>query len=211
MEGLEVMKGQKKAAYVSIALDIANKILNGEFREKQKISGRSTLASMYNVSPETIRRAIVLLEDMDVVNSSRGSGIDVISKSAAEKFIEKNKSSRYISSIKDEIRDLMQQKKKIDEQIQESFDTIFDYIERFKSDTPYTFIEIKVTADSKKIGKKINEVRLWQTTGTTMVAYRRKGETVISPGPDYVFEEGDTIVVIGSNNVYEKVYEFLYS
>ena len=142
------MKGQKKAAYVSIALDIANKILNGEFREKQKISGRSTLASMYNVSPETIRRAIVLLEDMDVVNSSRGSGIDVISKSAAEKFIEKNKSSRYISSIKDEIRDLMQQKKKIDEQIQESFDTIFDYIERFKSDTPYTFIEIKVTADS---------------------------------------------------------------
>ena len=205
------MKGQKKAAYVSIALDIANKILNGEFREKQKISGRSTLASMYNVSPETIRRAIVLLEDMDVVNSSRGSGIDVISKSAAEKFIEKNKSSRYISSIKDEIRDLMQQKKKIDEQIQESFDTIFDYIERFKSDTPYTFIEIKVTADSKKIGKKINEVRLWQTTGTTIVAYRRKGETVISPGPDYVFEEGDTIVVIGSNNVYEKVYEFLYS
>ena len=205
------MKGQKKAAYVSIALDIANKILNGEFREKQKISGRSTLASMYNVSPETIRRAIVLLEDMDVVNSSRGSGIDVISKSAAEKFIEKNKSSRYISSIKDEIRDLMQQKKKIDEQIQESFDTIFDYIERFKSDTPYTFIEIKVTSDSKKIGKKINEVRLWQTTGTTMVAYRRKGETVISPGPDYVFEEGDTIVVIGSNNVYEKVYEFLYS
>ena len=205
------MKGQKKAAYVFIVLDIAKKILNGEFREKQKISGRSTLASMYNVSPETIRRAIVLLEDMDVVNSSRGSGIDVISKSAAEKFIEKNKSSRYISSIKDEIRDLMQQKKKIDEQIQESFDTIFDYIERFKSDTPYTFIEIKVTADSKKIGKKINEVRLWQTTGTTMVAYRRKGETVISPGPDYVFEEGDTIVVIGSNNVYEKVYEFLYS
>ncbi len=205
------MKGQKKAAYVSIALDIANKILNGEFREKQKISGRSTLASMYNVSPETIRRAIVLLEEMDVVNSNRGSGIDVISKTAAEKFIEKHKSSMYISSIKDDIKDLMLQKKKIDEQIQISFDTIFDYTDRFKSDSPYTFIEIKVTADSKKIGKKINEVRLWQITGTTMVAYRRNSETVISPGPDYVFEEGDTIVVIGSNNVYEKVYEFLYA
>ena len=101
--------------------------------------------------------------------------------------------------------------KKIDEQIQVSFDTIFDYTDRFKSDSPYTFIEIKVTADSKKIGKKINEVRLWQITGTTMVAYRRNSETVISPGPDYVFEEGDTIVVIGSNNVYEKVYEFLYA
>ncbi len=204
------MKGQKKAAYVSIALDIANKILNGEFKEEQKISGRSTLASMYNVSPETIRRAVVLLEEMKVVSSSRGSGIDVISKSAAEKFIEKHKSSQYISSIRDDIDDLLEQKKKLDDQIQQSFETIFDYLDRFKSDTPYTFIEIKVTDKSKLIGRRINEVRFWQSTGTTMVAYRRHGRTEISPGPDYVFEHGDTIVVIGSNNVYEKVYEFLY-
>ena len=205
------MKGQKKAAYVSIALDIANKILNGEFKEEQKISGRSTLASMYNVSPETIRRAVVLLEEMKVVSSSRGSGIDILSKSAAEKFIEKNKSSQYISSIRDDIDELLEQKKKIDEQIQQSFETIFDYLDRFKSDTPYTFIEIKITDKSKLIGRKINEVRFWQSTGATMVAYRRQGSTTISPGPEYVFEHGDTIVVIGSSNVHEKVYEFLYN
>ena len=33
----------------------------------KKLSGRSTLASLYNVSPETIRRSIALLKDMDVV------------------------------------------------------------------------------------------------------------------------------------------------
>ncbi|MBP2026864.1 K+/H+ antiporter YhaU regulatory subunit KhtT [Acetoanaerobium pronyense] len=204
------MKGHKKAAYLSIALDIANKILQGEFKEDEKISGRSTLASMYNVSPETIRRAVSLLEEMDVVNSNRGSGIDILSKSSAEKFIEKNKSSEYISTIKDDIMNLMEQKKKIDEQIQESFEKITDYMERFKKDTPYTFIEIKINSRAKTLGKKIIDMRFWQSTGATIVAYRRDGNLIISPGPEYVFTEGDTIVVIGANNVYDKVYDFLY-
>lgn len=204
------MKGHKKAAYLSIALDIANKILQGEFKEDEKISGRSTLASMYNVSPETIRRAVSLLEEMDVVNSNRGSGIDILSKSSAEKFIEKNKSSEYISTIKDDIMNLMEQKKKIDEQIQESFEKITDYMDRFKKDTPYTFIEIKINSMAKTLGKKIIDMRFWQSTGATIVAYRRDGNLIISPGPEYVFTEGDTIVVIGANNVYDKVYDFLY-
>lgn len=204
------MKGHKKAAYLSIALDIANKILQGEFKEDEKISGRSTLASMYNVSPETIRRAVSLLEEMDVVNSNRGSGIDILSKSSAEKFIEKNKSKEYISTIKDDIVNLMEQKKKIDEQIQESFEKITDYMDRFKKDTPYTFIEIKINPMAKTLGKKIIDMRFWQSTGATIVAYRRDGNLIISPGPEYVFTEGDTIVVIGANNVYDKVYEFLY-
>jgi len=204
------MKGHKKAAYLSIALDIANKILQGEFKEDEKISGRSTLASMYNVSPETIRRAVSLLEEMDVVNSNRGSGIEILSKSSAEKFIEKNKSSEYISTIKDDIMNLMEQKKKIDEQIQESFEKITDYMDRFKKDTPYTFIEIKINSMAKTLGKKIIDMRFWQSTGATIVAYRRDGNLIISPGPEYVFTEGDTIVVIGANNVYDKVYDFLY-
>lgn len=204
------MKGQKKAVYVSIALDIANKILNGEFRERQRISGRSTLASMYNVSPETIRRAIVLLEEIGVVDSNQGSGVRVLSKINAEKFIEKNKTTEYISELKEEIQELMNQQKHIDEQIQDRFETIFDYMDRFKSDTPYTFVEIKITAKAKAIGKKINEVRFWQSTGATMIAYRRKQEVIVSPGPDYIFTEGDTIVAIGGSNLYERLYEFLY-
>ncbi|MCS4479840.1 hypothetical protein JTS97_10695 [Clostridium botulinum] len=43
-----------------------------------------------------------------------------------------------------------------------------------------------------------------------MVAYRRGKEIIISPGPNYIFTEGDIIVVIGTHNVYKKVYNFLY-
>ena len=56
------MRKDSNPVYKNIALDIANKIINGEFKVGEKISGRSTLAGVYNVSPETIRRAIALLE-----------------------------------------------------------------------------------------------------------------------------------------------------
>lgn len=94
---------QGGAVYKNIALDVANKIVLGDFKIDEKISGRSTLASMYNVSPETIRRAIALLEEMNVVSSTRGSGIDILSLSAAEKFIEKYKDTEYVSTVKENI------------------------------------------------------------------------------------------------------------
>ncbi len=53
--------------YIKIAIDIAQRIYNNEFKVGEKIRGRSTLSSKYNVSPETIRRAVSLLKDMQVV------------------------------------------------------------------------------------------------------------------------------------------------
>ena len=44
-------------AYLKIALDIASRIVNGDFIEGKKLSGRSTLVGIYNVSPyKTIYR-----------------------------------------------------------------------------------------------------------------------------------------------------------
>lgn len=202
---------QGGAVYKNIALDVANKIVLGDFKADEKISGRSTLASMYNVSPETIRRAIALLEEMNVVSSTRGSGIEILSVSAAEKFIEKNRDTEYLSTVKENIFRLIEKKKELDDEIQLNFDKILDFIDRFKNITPFTLIEIEVNDQCKIIGKKINEIRFWQATGATMVAYRRGEKIMISPGPDYVFKAGDTIVVIGSSNVYDKVYNFIYN
>ena len=202
---------QGGAVYKNIALDVANKIVLGDFKIDEKISGRSTLASMYNVSPETIRRAIALLEEMNVVSSTRGSGIEILSVSSAEKFIEKYKDTEYVSTVKENIFRLIEKKKQLDDEIQVNFEKILDFIDRFKNITPFTLIEIEVNEECRVIGKKINEIRFWQATGATMVAYRRGEKIVISPGPDYVFEAGDTIVVIGSSNVYDSVYNFIYN
>ena len=78
-------------AYLKIAIDIASRIVNGGFLEGEKLSGRSTLVSIYNVSPETIRRAIALLRDMNVVEVEEKSGIRICSRDNALKFLEQFK------------------------------------------------------------------------------------------------------------------------
>ena len=65
------------AVYLTIAIDIANKIINGDFNRGDKISGRSLLASRYNVSPETIRKAIAILKEANVVDVSQGKEVTI--------------------------------------------------------------------------------------------------------------------------------------
>lgn len=201
---------EHKPIYKKIAIDIANKIVKGDIKEKEKISGRSVLASMYNVSPETIRRAVAQLQEADVVKVAQGSGIEVLSISAAERFITKNKDNEYLISIKENVRELLEQHRKLDEQIEKSIEQLADYVERFQNISPFTLIEIEINEKCKMLGKHIFETRFWQHTSATIVAYRRGGEIIVSPGPDYVFLEGDIIVVTGIKDVYDRVYNYIY-
>ena len=72
------MAGDRKTGapvYQQIAIDLATKISNGKFRPGERISGRSTMAGHYNVSPETIRRAVSILEDAGVVAARPRRGL----------------------------------------------------------------------------------------------------------------------------------------
>jgi DNA-binding GntR family transcriptional regulator len=65
--------------YRQIAMDVASKIANGYYLEGQKLYARSSLASQYNVSAETARRAISILSNMRIVDTAKGSGVIVLS------------------------------------------------------------------------------------------------------------------------------------
>jgi len=58
----------KMASYQKIALSIAQDIVDGKYAVGEKLSGRSTLASRYKVSSETIRKAMAVLQDVQVVS-----------------------------------------------------------------------------------------------------------------------------------------------
>lgn len=195
--------------YQKIALDIANAIYKGNIKEGQKLHGRSTLAGKYNVSPETIRRAIKLLEDVEVVESSRGSGITVLSKENAFVYINKFQNIESIGYHKKRIIALTNQKKEIDQQIMESIGKIIDYSGTLSNISPITPLEIEIPAGSKIIGESIEDVKFWQYTGSTIVGIKRKGEIILSPGPYATFEEEDILVVIGAPEVYDAVRLFL--
>jgi K+/H+ antiporter YhaU regulatory subunit KhtT len=195
--------------YQEIALDIANMIYKENFKEGDRLHGRSTLAGIYNVSPETIRRAIKLLEDVDVVKSYRGSGITILSKDKAFKYINKFKNIESVASHKATLANLIEQQKELNSEIEATIDKIVDYASRYSNTTAITPYEIEVTEKCTFIGKSIGGVSFWQHTGGTIVGIRRDNDTILSPGPYSTFELGDVLLVIGEEKVYNAVKMFL--
>jgi len=192
------------AIYRSIALDIAQRIINGEFPEGMKLSGRSLLASQYNVSPETIRKAINLLKEQNIVSVSQGKEIAILSIEKSYHFIEHCKSSDSVYSLRQDAESLLKQKREMDKHLEEILKDIINYSDRLRNLTPYNPVEIEVSAISHVISKKISDIKLWQHTGATIVAIRRGTEIIISPGPHAIIAAYDRIVVVGDRNVLER-------
>ena len=122
--------------YQKIALDLANKIHTGDIKEGSTLYGRSILAGKYNVSPETIRRAIKLLEDIDIVESIKGKGVTVLSSDNALSFIKKYEDITNISSYKSNLYRLLENKAKIDNDIILTLNKILDYSDRLEVINP---------------------------------------------------------------------------
>jgi K+/H+ antiporter YhaU regulatory subunit KhtT len=195
--------------YRKIAIDVAGRICRGEFKEGERISGRSTLAGEYNVSPETIRRAVFLLEDMQVVASNPGSGIFIHSKQNAYAFIQRFQNKESISSLKADVKKLLIQKQQIETEIETILDKIIDYADRLKNTNPISPLEIEIDDTSHLIGKTVTDTKFWQNTGATIIGIRRSGRMILSPGPYIGFEKGDSILVVGEMGVLERIKNFM--
>jgi len=198
-----------KPIYQQISIDLANRIAKGEFVVGTKIHGRSTLAGEYHVSPETIRRAVILLEDMKIVEVAQGSGIIVKSKDEAFKFIEKFKNKDSMASVKKDIEKVLNEKTKLEEQLTTYVNKLIDYSQRFKNSNPFAPIEIGIPKDSKLVGKTIAEVNFWQNTGATIIGIRRDDFLILSPGPYATFMEDDVYIMVGEESTYERVKTFI--
>jgi len=198
-----------KPIYQKIAIDITNRIISGDLPIGEKLYGRSSLASQYNVSPETVRRAITLLSDMDIVNVTKGSGIVVNSVDNCLKFIDKFKDIDSMSSLKKHIIDLLEKKKELDKNIENSVGELIDYSSRFRNRNPFIPFEFEIHSQMSVIGKSISETKFWQNTGATIIGIRRNEELTLSPGPQTVFEDKDIIVAICDEHSYYKIKSFL--
>ncbi|WP_042455722.1 TrkA C-terminal domain-containing protein [Neobacillus dielmonensis] len=195
--------------YERIAIDIANRINDGEFKIGDKIHGRSTLASEYKVSPETIRRAIKILEDVEIVQSSKGSGILISSKENAFKYISRFSNLASIKDLEKEIYSIMGERNKLDEQLFDALRKIMDYSGKLRHTNPLAPIEVEIHRGCAHIGKTVSEVKFWQNTGGTVIGIKRNGELIISPGPYVLILEGDVFLVIGDEKSYDRVVHFL--
>ena len=195
--------------YSRIALDIATKIARGEFSEGQRISGRSLTSIKYGVSPETVRRAFRLLSDMEILDVRQNSGAIVLSKANAAKYIKQFDNHLDLRTLKKQMKALVAERDKLNVRIMELTERITDMSERFFTSDPLRSFEFEIPANSPILGKTIADSMFWQNTGATIVALRRNGKIIPSPGPYAVFMPNDVIIVSGDFEVSDRVNQVL--
>lgn len=185
--------------YLQIALDIARRIAKGELPEGQRVYGRSVMASEYNVSPETIRRALRLLSDMKVVEVKPQSGVVVLSADSARRYIENFEESADVRALRQQLKDLLAEYADLSRRLSDTVTALVKSRDTFAAaGEPLPNYEVPVPKDSPLIGRSIGELKFWQSTGGTIVAIRRGQTVILSPGPYAQLYGGDVIVLVGS-------------
>lgn len=196
--------------YQRIALEIASRIASGEYEEGQKVSGRSSIAGQYGVSPETARRAFSVLSDNGIVDPWKGSGMFIKSRRNAEKYVEQFSVQSSIEHIKESINEIINRQKAEMNELNEKLTQLIRMTEHYRSTNPLMPSSVRITEECRFIGYTANDMKLWQYTGATMVAIRRDGELIMSPGPDVVIKEGDRLYFISNDLSNNNIIEYLY-
>ena len=188
----------KTAIYSKVAYDLAARIAAGELPEGAGFSGRSLMGTTYHVSQETIRRAMNILADMEIIEIRPNRGAKVISREKATEFLEKYHVGQEMHNLKAELQSLRAQRLAIDERIGELMAEILDLNERFEKSNPLRNYEFLIEDSSPLAGISIRDCEFRSHTGALIVAIKRGEQIFLSPDPDMVFQGGDTVVTAGS-------------
>ncbi|MBE6061784.1 MAG: GntR family transcriptional regulator [Clostridium sulfidigenes] len=196
--------------YQQIAADVAAKIVDGHYKVGDKIYARSSLASQYGVSSETARRAICVLSDLNIVDTSKGSGVTIKSYENAIKFVKQHDDINTISNLKQDIIDSVDRQKKEIKFLYGCLSDLIDKTDRLRSVNPFTPFQVEITCATPYINKSASDINFWHNTSATIIAIRRNDSLLMSPGPYAVFQENDIFYFVGDENCIERVKKYLY-
>jgi len=197
--------------YEQIAIEVARRIVDGELAEGERVSGRSSVSSKYHVSPETARRAFCILAEHEVVTAEKGSGMRVRARENAAAFLRGIAERKDIETVKRAVEESIERQKQEMERLNTSLADLITATEHYRAMNPLAPFMIRITRACRFIGRTIREVQLWQQTGATLVAVRRDGELLLSPGPYATFREGDVIYFVAQDLSDRRIREYLYA
>ena len=200
---------ERPPIYSQVAYDIAAKIMEGELQEGQRFTGRSLMGPQYGVSPETIRRALRLLSDMGIIQVQQNVGSVVLSRRRAAEYVEQYQAGKDLMGLKLQLKELVARRDRLNGEINDTFRRITDLEERFQHSDRLRTYEFPIPGDGQAAGQSIGRLQFRQRTGATVVAVRRAGEILLSPGPELVLEAGDILVVACAVAGIEKVSDLL--
>ena len=192
--------------YTRIAISLAERIASGQLKEGDKISGRSKLSPEYNVSPETIRRALRLLADMKVVEVKEQSGVYVLSADNARRYLRNFEEKTDMRSKQQQLKQLLARQELLNHQMAALCRDILDETSQTPDSLPN--YSCRVPDHWPDSGVTIGALRFWQATGATIVAIRRNLSYIVSPGPYTELYAGDTVIFVGDAKAREAVSHF---
>ena len=199
----------KQPKYQTIAEDIAAKICEKKYIVGEKIYARSSLASQYGVSAETARRAIAILQDLNIVEATKGSGVIITSYENAAKFVHRLEGVQSIRELQKALSDSIQKQFSELENLQQTTQELINRTDRFRSINPFVPFQLEIKESCAYLCKSISEINFWQNTRATIVGIRKKDELILSPGPYATIEVGDILYFIGDDECLSNAELFL--
>jgi K+/H+ antiporter YhaU regulatory subunit KhtT len=196
-----------RARYEEIAQDVAQRIADGDLAEGSRVLGRSALAGQYQVSPETIRRAVAILAERSIVQSVAGSGIRVLSRYAAMEYLNSQQTRTTLEEGARELRALLRQRDQINERIEAALDRVMSHATGALSTRNVEEIVIKKGA--WVAGRSLVEIRLRSCTGATVAALTRGEADYFSPPVDMELQPGDVVTLVGAETQRARAKEIL--
>lgn len=195
--------------YVEIAKELAKKIEIETIKVDDVLKGRTLLSSEYNVSSETIRKAINILASEHIVRVKHGYGVIVISKENASKFLKKMQETSVDNTLVEETNDLIKKRNELNEEISKNIALLVKKTSN-TSVKDIEFHELTITDDCWVINQTIGDVYFYNYTEATIVAIKRGDKLIVSPGPDFTFIANDVLIVVGKDNLsYQRALTYL--
>ena len=203
------MENEELPQYMRIAVSVAGRIADGQLAEGEKLSGRSKLSSEYQVSPETIRKSVQLLRDMQVVTVKEQSGVYVRSAENAKRYLQMVGEKNELRQKKQRLRALLAQQEAVARQVSELCGSILDdSVQPEQAAEQLKTFSCRVPQDWPDAGKALGSLHFWQATGATVVAIARADALTVSPGPYAELRSEDRILFVGDHEACEAVARF---
>lgn len=200
---------KKIPKYISIALDIADRIKKRDIKEGQKLKGRSLAAAEYNVSAETMRKAFSLLADKEIIIIREKSGSIVLSR---QKAIEFKNSFKEFFKVTDElqvIQDIIFQNKENYKKLAKSIKFIEASMTSQTTKLPFEHISVQVHSEYDVCGKTLEEVDYFKPTMANLFGIVSNKVPITKLNCDYRIRNEDILYFTGENDSLKKLIDVI--
>ncbi|MGT2666320.1 GntR family transcriptional regulator [Streptococcus rifensis] len=193
------------ATYQKIAVAVAKKIATGDYKVGQKIKSRTTLASLFHVSPETVRKGINILADHKIVTTKQGSGVWITSQDKALAFVQSYEQEHSLAIIRQDIEDKLESQRLEMKKLEQALEELFQQTKKSRGHFALQLYRLVLNKPLKEPNVSLNKRNIWQNSGATIVALARDETLKISPDPKLIPKQGDVLYFVGNEESQEQM------